>query len=73
MPYLLQISDPDEMRVTLQLSGKYSPDILDDAKRRVVDMYREALAARYPDGLTDGSRFELPEDQLELPIFEEEE
>lgn len=48
MPYLLQISDPDEMRVTLQISGKYSPDVLDDAKRRLLDMYRGALATRYP-------------------------
>lgn len=71
MPYLLQISDPDEMRVTLQISGKYSPDVLDDAKRRLLDMYRGALATRYP---TTHGDVPAPAsaDQL-LPIFEEEE
>jgi hypothetical protein len=44
--YLVQISDPDDLRVTIQVPGKYNPDILEDAKNRCVSAYKEALQAR---------------------------
>lgn len=46
MSLLVQISDPEDLRVTIQVPGKYNPDILEDAKRRCVDAYKEALTAR---------------------------
>lgn len=46
MSFFLQIDDPEGLCVTLQLPGKYNPDELDDGKRRVVDMYRDALQTR---------------------------
>lgn len=46
MSYLVQISDPDDLRVTIQVPGKYNPDILEDAKNRCVSAYKEALRAR---------------------------
>jgi len=44
--FLVQISDPEDLRVTIQVPGKYNPDILEDAKNRCVSAYKEALAAR---------------------------
>ena len=46
MSFLFQISDPDEFRVTVQVSGKYNPDILDDIKTRCVAAYIDGLVAR---------------------------
>lgn len=46
MSYTLQVKDPEDLIVTVSLPGKYNPDILDDAKRRVVELYREVLVAR---------------------------
>lgn len=42
----LQVCDPDEFVVTVNLSGRYSPDVLDDAKRRLLDIYRDAMEVR---------------------------
>lgn len=51
MSLYIQINDPDEMQVTLRISGGYSPDVVDDLKRRLIDTYREAWdeRLRYPD------------------------
>lgn len=43
---MLQIKDPEELVVTVTVPGKYNPDILDDAKRRVVELYKEVLETR---------------------------
>lgn len=43
MSVLVQINDPLEMQVVVRLSGSYSPDVLDDVKRRAIDAYKEAL------------------------------
>lgn len=46
MPMQIQIRDPDGLTVTMTVSGKYSPDIVDDLKRRAYDAYKEAFALR---------------------------
>jgi hypothetical protein len=44
--YVFQIKDPEGLEVTVQVPGKYNPDILEDGKRRIADLYREALTER---------------------------
>jgi hypothetical protein len=43
--YTFQVFDED-IRITVQLPGKYNPDILEDGKRRLIDAYREAWQTR---------------------------
>jgi hypothetical protein len=43
--YTFQVFD-DTIRITVQLPGKYNPDILEDGKRRALDLYKEALQTR---------------------------
>lgn len=45
MSYVFQVGD-DDIRIAVQVPGKYNPDILEDGKRRTVDLYKEVLAAR---------------------------
>lgn len=46
MSYLFQINDPEDLQITIQIPGKYNPDILEDGKNRLVAAYQEALTAR---------------------------
>lgn len=45
MSYHFLIKD-DDLAVEVVVPGKYNPDILEDIKRRLMDMYREALSFR---------------------------
>lgn len=47
MSFTLQVKDPEDMIVTVNIPGKYNPDILDDAVRRVVELYKEVLETRF--------------------------
>lgn len=40
------IVDPEDLNIIVRVSGAYNPDVLDDMKRRALDMYRETLAFR---------------------------
>lgn len=39
----VEINGPDEITVFVRVSGQYSPDVLDDVKRRAVDAYKQAV------------------------------
>ena len=42
------VSEQADVIVTLTISAGYSPDIVDDLKRRVLETYEQALALRMP-------------------------
>lgn len=42
----VEIAGTDDINVFVRVSGRYSPDILDDVKARAVATFREAVAAQ---------------------------
>jgi hypothetical protein len=46
LPIMMQISDQNDLTLTIATPGKYSPDIIDDVKRRLMEAYREVLKAQ---------------------------
>ena len=45
MAVMFQLADThNELVVTVNIGGAYSPDILDDSKRRVKELYQETIA-----------------------------
>lgn len=47
MALMVQIADPEQLVVTCHVGGAYSPDVLDDIKRRVLDLYQQTLSYRH--------------------------
>jgi hypothetical protein len=43
------VSEQADVIITMTVTAGYSPDILDDLKRRTLETYADALALRMPD------------------------
>jgi hypothetical protein len=63
--FTLQVKDPEDMVVTVNIPGKYNPDILDDAVRRVVELYKEVLETRFAAVMVQLSDAEEDDDEKE--------
>lgn len=47
----LQLNDPDGIQVIIRAPGNYNPDVLEDGKRRLMDIYKETLSFRFAIGI----------------------
>lgn len=64
MSVLVTVNDhATGLQAVIRLSGNYSPDVVDDLKSRVIEMYRSSLAARIE--LGEGLDIDEPEEQEE--------
>jgi hypothetical protein len=47
------VSEQADVIITMTVTAGYSPDILDDLKRRTLEAYADALALRMPNLVTE--------------------
>lgn len=61
----------DSTQVIIRVPGKYSPDVLDDVKRRAMDMLKQTIAFQIQAGAIEAFDLEAEVPEIDTEVSDE--